>query len=208
MKSQINLLHKEFIPRFRWVTGSHFFFVLGLSVLFCGLLYAYFYIAYIDKNATTALMQADITKQQATIDELTNSLTQRTSDPVLQTRLSSLIEQTRVKTQLLDRIESFSSIQQKTFSNMFTSLAEADLKDIWLTEFTASSDALSIRGRLSNPQTLPGWLEKLSDTRFFNNQEFGVASLVRDGELLHFELTNTKSGNQEISSVSPDRGEE
>lgn len=195
MKSQINLLHEEFIPRFRWITGSHFFSLVLFSVVFCAGFYGYFYLAYESESVIADSIQDDINVRQSTIDDLTNSLTERTTDPVLENRLTSLMAQTKMRNELLNKVKGLSSLEQRTFSNMFTSFAEADVGDIWLTEFTASSEDLSIQGSMSRPKTLPVWLEKLSQTVFFQNQEFDVASLERKDDLLNFELRTAQRTN-------------
>lgn len=195
MKSQINLLHEEFIPRFRWISGSHFFSLVLFSVVFCVVFYGYFYLAYESESVIAESIQDDINVRQSTIDDLTNSLTERTTDPVLEGRLTSLIAQTKMRNELLNKVKGLSSLEQRTFSNMFTSFAEADVGDIWLTEFTASSEDLSIQGSMSRPKTLPIWLEKLSQTVFFQNQEFDVASLERKDDLLNFELRTAERTN-------------
>lgn len=208
MKSQINLLHEEFIPRFRWITGSHFFSLILLSAALCLGFYGYFYFQYENKNDFATSIKDEINLRQTTIDDLTKSLTERTTDPVLEGRLANLIAQTNMRNELLTKVRGLSSLEQRSFSNMFTSFAEADTSDIWLTEFTASTEDLSIQGSMSAPKTLPVWLDKLSQTVFFQNQEFDVASLERKGDLLNFELKTQEQTNLVSQDYSQNRGED
>ncbi|MDT0595659.1 PilN domain-containing protein [Glaciecola petra] len=208
MKSQINLLHEEFIPHFRWITGSHFFALLFFSITLCFSIYGYFYFQYENEYDFAKSIQDDINFRQTTIDDLTKSLSDKTTDPVLEARLSSLIAQTRMRNELLNKVRGLSSLEQRSFSNMFTSFAEADTSDIWLTEFTASSEDLSIQGSISAPKTLPVWLDKLSQTVFFQNQEFDVASLERKGDLLSFELKTQDQTTLASQDHSNNRGDD
>lgn len=206
MKSQINLLHEEFIPRFRWITGSHFFSLIIFSAALCFGFYGYFYFQYENETEIAKSIQDDVTLRQSTIDDLTKSLTDRSTDPVLESRLADLITQTRMRNELLNKVKGLSSLEQRSFSNMFTSFAEADTSDIWLTEFTASTEDLSIQGSMSAPKTLPVWLDKLSQTIFFQNQEFDVASLERKGDLLNFELKTQEQINLASQDYPKNRG--
>lgn len=190
MKSQINLLHEEFRPKFEWVCASHFAGAILIAVvLSCGVYGLSNYRLHL-KEQQVAAIQKEIKQQQDSIEELTLALTKRESDPVLTSKLASFAEQTRTRTMLLNQIRNLSALKQRSFSGLFDSLSQSNSTELWLTEFLVTPNELNIEGLIAKPRALPLWISELSQTDFFKGQEFNVASVAREQDSLVFKLNS------------------
>ena len=202
MKSQINLLQDEFIPKFEWVCASHFVGIIltaiFLSIGAYGLTSYQLHI----KEQQVAAIKKDIKQQQKSIEELTLALTARVSDPVLLSQLASFTEQTRTRGLLLNHIRSLSALKQRSFSGLFDSLSQSNSTELWLTEFLVTPYELNLEGLIAKPRALPVWISELSQTDFFKGQEFNVASVEREQDSLVFKLNSvTKAGNKNTANA-------
>jgi hypothetical protein len=203
MKSQINLLQARFTPKFEWVCASHF---LGLIALTCVIGMAsyggVFYWQLEAQNKLTAV-QKKVDAEQAAVAELSADLSARNTDPLLMSKLASFKLQTQERSILLSHIQSLSDLKQRSFSSLFDALSSSSSKDLWLTKFEVTPEALSLGGQVAQPRALPLWISQLSRTDFFKGQEFNVASLERSSGILVFELNSVDStSNSESNSGS------
>ena len=191
MKTHINLLHSEFKPKFELVCGANLMGLVFLVSLLC--IVAYASLVYMQGNidGLAAEKKANIEVQQQRIQALTESLTGRKTDASLDAKLAILMTQNQEKSKLLTNVKQLSSLQQRSFSNMFDDLSKAHSTDLWLEYFTISPGTLSFNGKLQTPNALPKWIDKLSDTNFFKGQTFNLAQVIREENGLNFELTST-----------------
>jgi len=200
MKSQINLLHQEFTPKFEWVCASHFVAAIISTILLCSGVYGLTHYQLLEKEQQVALIKQDIKRQQNSIQELTLALTERDSDPLLASKLASFTEQTRTRVMLLNHIKSLSALKQRSFSALFDSLAQSNSNELWLTDFLVTPEELNIEGLIARPRALPVWISELSQTDFFKGQQFNVASVEREQDELVFKLNSVnKTGAQNIT---------
>ncbi len=191
MKSSINLLAPEFKPRFEWVCASHLTFLVVFTLIFSGITYAgSYYIHDIKLNEVDAI-QARISAEQNTIDELTTALTSRSTDPLLESKLANFIALTQSRSVLLKQIKGLSSLKQRSFSVLFDSFAQAHSPELWLTEFEVSPSEMNIGGQISRPKALPMWISQLSETDYFKGQQFDDASVEREQNVLLFKLNSS-----------------
>jgi len=191
MKTHINLLHSEFKPKFELVCGANLMGVIFLVSLLC--VVAYSCLVYMQGNvdALVAEKKANIESQQERLQALTETLTSRKADASLEVKLANLMTQSQEKSRLLANVKQLSSLQQRSFSNMFDDLSKAHATDLWLENFTISPGALSFNGKLETPTALPKWIDKLSNTEFFKGQKFDLARVMREEDGLNFELIST-----------------
>lgn len=196
MKSQINLLQKEFIPKFEWVCANHFVALIATVTLLCTGTYGLIGHWHQQKQENVAAIQSQIKKQQQSIEEMTQMLTDRTVDAALQAQLSMFNDQAAMRGSLLKHIQSLSVLKQRSFSVLFDSLAQSASSELWLTHFLVTPNELNIEGGISTPRALPKWISELSKTSFFTGQEFSLASVQREETGLIFTLNSVnKSGN-------------
>lgn len=197
MKSQINLLHSEFVPKFTWVCAQHFVGIIVLSTLLCAGGYGAANYMYQQKEQEVAGIQKLVTKQQQSIEEITNALTNRLSDPAMQNELNMLTAQSSSRDLLLNHIRNLSALKQRSFSALFDSLAQSSSSQLWLTHFLITPEELNLEGGISTPRALPLWISELSKTDFFAGQEFSVASVDRNDKGLTFTLNSVNSVNSD-----------
>lgn len=206
MKTQINLLHEEFRPKFEWVCASHFAGAIIAAILLSSGVYGLTNYRLHLKEQQVAAIKKEIKQQQESIEELTLALTQRVSDPVLTSKLASFTEQTRTRGMLLNQIRNLSALKQRSFSGLFDSLSQSNSTELWLTEFLVTPNELNIEGLLAKPRALPLWISELSQTDFFKGQEFNVASVAREQDSLVFKLnsvnkaSSTSGANTEVTN--------
>lgn len=200
MKSQINLLHKGFVPKFEWVCGEHFVGLVLTVIVLCTSAFGLSNYYHKQQQSTVTKIKKEIKQQQRSIDELTASLTARVTDPLLESKLATLSEQTRARTLLLNHIRNLSELKQRSFSVLFDSLAQSSSSELWLTHFLVKPNELNIEGELSMPQALPIWISELSKTDFFKGQEFNLASVEREDSVLVFQLTSVNK--DEVSTLA------
>ena len=193
MKSQINLLHDQFIPKFEWVCAQHFVGLIVIVTMLCGASYGVTNYVYTQKEAKVAAIKRQIQQQQSSIEELTNALSQRLADPSLQEQLSNFAKQTGSRNALLDQVRSLSTLKQRSFSSLFDSLAQSSSSELWLTQFLVTPEQLDLAGGISTPRALPKWISQLSKTEFFAGQEFSVAKVERKESGLIFILNSVNS---------------
>lgn len=202
MKSQINLLQRQFVPKFEWVCANHFFGLTASAIVLCIVAYGLTGYFYQQKEAQVARLKNDIAQQQQRIEELTRDLTSRVTDPLLESKLRSFSEQTRTRGLLLNHIRTLSALKQRSFSVLFDSLAQSSSSELWLTHFLVTPDQLNIEGHIAAPRALPIWIGQLSKTDFFQGQEFNLASVQREDSGLTFQLTSvTTSSSDALAQV-------
>jgi Tfp pilus assembly protein PilN len=200
VKSQINLLHKEFIPRFEWVCSSHFVGLIIGTVVLCLGAYGITSYYHVQKQQQVTQIKNQIKLQQSSIAELTSALTSRVVNPQLQSKLTSFTEETRSRNLLLNQIRNLSALKQRSFSVLFDSLSQATSSQLWLTNFLVTPEQLHLQGKLSTPQALPTWINELSKTPFFTGQEFNLASVERNDRDLVFELKSVSK--EQVSNLA------
>lgn len=202
MKSQINLLHEEFRPKFELVCSSHFAGAILVAILLSSGVYGLTTYRLHLKQQQVAAIKTEIKQQQDSIEELTLALTQRASDPVLTSKLASFAEQTRTRGMLLNEIRNLSGLKQRSFSGLFDSLSQSHSTELWLTEFLVTPNELNIEGLIAKPRALPLWISELSQTDFFKGQEFNVASVAREQDSLVFKLNSVnKAQSNKIANA-------
>ncbi len=198
MKTQINLLHKEFKPKFAWICSEHFLVLIALTVAIC--IAAYITGVSFKNNQQAKLdgLKQQLASTQETTEELTQSLERRVSDPVLKNQLSSFKKMSESKSILVNHIRELSTVERRSFSSLLDALAQSSSNDLWLTGFDFTSNNINLYGELANPNALPIWLSTLSNTDFFDGQEFGQAHVEKIQDNLTFKLTSMVKSNESI----------
>lgn len=202
MKSQINLLSDEFIPKFEWVCSEHFIGAIVGVILLCSGVYGFSVYRHQQITVEVASLKKDIARQQVSIDELTLALTTRVADPLLESKLAHFSQQTRSRGQLLNHIRNLSVLKQRSFSVLFDSLAQSSSSQLWLTHFMVTENELNIEGEIATPSALPLWISELSKTNFFKGQAFNLANVEREDERLVFQLNSVNKANATSNSLA------
>lgn len=203
MKTQINLLPNSLIPRFVWICATHFWIVVVLSICLSASFIAFQHYQIFIKNQNLQSLQTRVNQQQQNINELSETLANRSSDPELKRKLLNLTKETKEQSRLLNHIKDLSILQQRSFSSLFDALANSHNRDLWLTDFEVKPAELMLKGQLSKPKALPVWISQLSQTGFFQGQEFSEASVNKNDEQLMFSLSSkTALNNTQVTRAA------
>jgi len=200
MKTNINLLHDEFRPKFALICGSHLTALVILVLGLCLVAFAGLYYVHGQAEIKVNKRQADMVNQQNIVETLSTALSERTTDPSLERKLTNLKLQSKERSKLLGNIKILTSLQSRSFSNMFDDLAASNSADLWLETFSITPKTLSLMGKLSRPNALPIWINELSNTQFFKGQTFNLANVERDHDGLSFELTSIPKSTEQTAT--------
>jgi Tfp pilus assembly protein PilN len=193
MKTRINLYRDEFKPQFVWLTVAN---MLLLSVVVLLVLSGIYYSVWktMDSRANElSKLRTTIQQRQATLDELTISLTQRKKDPVLLNKLEMRLTLLASLQQLATKLDSLNSMQKTPFSVAFDSFSNADSSDVWLSAFKINESSVRIEGSISYPEALPTWLQAVAKTTYFQHTSFRTANVKREQGQLRFVIENAES---------------
>jgi len=143
-------------------------------------------------EAELTSVQSELSKIESQVSELRNELEARTEDPILKAKLSAAIDDVKTQQTLVAQIQSLSGLKSKAFSGLFDAFSSNNKPNLWLTSFTVNENDLTIKGELSAPTALPNWISGLTNSAYFNGQEFSDAVVERNQGSLAFELTSQR----------------
>ncbi|WP_168171428.1 PilN domain-containing protein [Lacimicrobium sp. SS2-24] len=92
----------------------------------------------------------------------------------------NLQKEIRAQAYLLGRLDSQQHSGQGTYAQLLEALAQHHHQDIWLTQITLSQGKLQLEGRTLNAESVPAWLQGLSQSEYFTGTEFGSLKVFRD----------------------------
>jgi Tfp pilus assembly protein PilN len=198
MKTRINLYRDEFKPQFIWVSATNTMIFGVIALLIMGAISFGIWQDQQTREKELEQVQASIAAKQSQLKNLTQQLTQRKKDPSLLARLNT--QQVRLSTakHLADKLESLSKLQEERFSSAFTSFAEVNNSNVWLTSFQVNDRDIVVEGNINQPGALPTWLKSIGKTDFFADKKFSAATVYRKEEQLSFRIqsktTNIEQG--------------
>ena len=195
MKSSMNLYQTEFRPHFIWMTLSHLISICLFITAVAAICEFWLQQEQFQVENQLKQKQSTLNQQKAILNEMTSALAMRVEDPKLIAMLASLSNDIRGKEALLARLEELAQQQSHSFSKMLTSLAKIDTDDLWLTRVQVVDNDLSMQGVIAEPNALPLWIRRLSETEYFANRTFREAQISRDSEQLVFSLATKSEGN-------------
>lgn len=116
-------------------------------------------------------------------------------DPILKRKIESLKQNiTRNKTVLKYLNSRQLEVENQAFSVFLLALTWVNQEDLWLTRVAIrdGGQSLSLAGKTLAPESLPEYLDKLSELDVFSDMSFRVFDLDRDGDALTFEVSSKK----------------
>ncbi len=203
MKTRFNLYRDEFKPKFVWVSANNTFVFGVIALITMAAIYFGIWQGQQTQKQELAQVQSSIEAKQRDLDELTKQLALRTKDPVLLAKLSQQKMRLSTAKHLAEKLDSLSKLQERPFSSALDSFAEINNSNVWLTSFMVNDKRILIEGNISEPGALPVWLKSIGKTDFFNNRDFGAATVFRTEEQLSFTIESkeqTASQDMEITN--------
>jgi len=85
-------------------------------------------------------------------------------------------------------------VENQAFSVLLLALTWVNQEDLWLTKVAIKDggQSLSLTGKTLNPDSLPVYLDKLSELEVFSDMSFRVFDLTREPDGLIFEVSTKK----------------
>jgi Tfp pilus assembly protein PilN len=188
MNMRINLYRDQFKPQFVWISATNTILFGVIAALVMGGAYFGFWKDQQLRMQELSQVQSTIKSTQSQLADLTKTLTLRQKNPVLLAKLVTQKMRLSTAKYLADKLKSLSQLQGKPFSTAFTSFAEANNSNIWLTTFRVNETEIVIEGNINRPDALPSWLKSIGKTDFFSNRNFGAATVYRAEEQLSFKI--------------------
>ncbi|MFT6087000.1 MAG: Tfp pilus assembly protein PilN [Glaciecola sp.] len=196
MNTRINLYREEFKPQFFWISATNTILFGVIALLFMSGTYFGFWQDKQSRMQELSQVQSTIKSTQRQLDDLTKTLTLRQKNPVLLAKFANQKMRLSTAKYLADKLKTLSKLQEKPFSTALTSFAEVNNNNVWLTSFKVNETEIVIEGNIDQPDALPSWLKSIGKTDFFNNRDFGAATVFRTEEQLSFKIESKMSQKQ------------
>nr|WP_297349503.1 PilN domain-containing protein [uncultured Glaciecola sp.] len=196
MNTRIDLYRDEFKPQFAWVSATNTIVFGVIALLIMSGAYFGFWQDQQSRMQELSQVQSSIKSKQRQLEDLTKTLTLRQKNPVLSAKLVTQKMRLSTAKYLADKLKNLSKLQEKPFSIALTSFAEVNNSNVWLTTFKVNETEIVIEGNINRPDALPSWLKSIGKTDFFNNRNFGAATVFRREEQLSFKIESKMSQKQ------------
>lgn len=194
MKTVVNLYVTSLKPEHRRFTLART--VLGLALLVGGLVCTGGALQVMLARAETSLgqLQAELASQQAQVQQLSTTLTERRGDPALATRLAKTQAAIASAEQTLTLLQQQSDPRALSYARLLTDIAALAPGDLWLTQIQAHDAQLGFMGLTQNAAALPRWLATFDSRPSLKGQQFEIFALRENEQgLLEFELQSERS---------------
>ena len=116
-------------------------------------------------------------------------------DPLLLRKIDSLKENIARNQTVLRYLNGRQlEVENQAFSVLLLALTWVNQEDLWLTKVAIKDggQSLSLSGKTLNPDSLPVYLDKLSELEVFSDMSFRVFDLTREPDGLIFEVSTKK----------------
>ena len=116
-------------------------------------------------------------------------------DPLLLRKIDSLKENIARNQTVLRYLNGRQlEVENQAFSVLLLALTWVNQEDLWLTKVAIKDggQSFSLSGKTLNPDSLPVYLDKLSELEVFSDMSFRVFDLTREPDGLSFEVSTKK----------------
>lgn len=179
MSQQINLYEERLRPRRELATGRN----LGLGVLaILVVMTALVFWTRLEAERKVEVASASrkqLADEQEKLTALTQILGKRKISPALAAEVDSVKAILANRTEVMAVLDSGKLGKTTGFSGFMSGFARQAQSDLWLTGFLIASggDEIEIRGRLLDPSSLPGYVQRLSREPIFQGRRFAALEM-------------------------------
>lgn len=195
MKFRVNLYSEDMRPRYELLTLP---FVLSVWALVAVLLMVGWW--YSERQLTEWQVIAEHAEQrlqnQRAQVAAQQQLLGREPSEVLAKRVLALQKQIDTQQHILTLLDQQGNAGPG-YATFMQDLAKYHQDGIWLNQIQVNGAHLSLKGGVQHSEALPAWLEKLSQSPYFQGKEFSNVALTRDGQdNLQFVLSSMFPGQK------------
>ena len=181
MSQQINLYEERLRPRLELATGRN----LGIAALVLLAVMAGWSLwtgAEANRRSEAAAASLkEVLAAQETMKVLTQTVAQRKVSPELATEVEGAKSTIAARQEVIEVLDSGALGRTSGFSPFMAGFAQQAQSDLWLTGFriTAGGDEIEIRGRMLDPSSLPGYVQRLNTVPAFQGRRFAALEMQR-----------------------------
>lgn len=198
----LNLYQREATPR-SGPQSKMMMFGMGALLVLCGLHYAWLIWQWQQGGHRLAQAERRVEVQGQQVKKAQRSFIAPQLNPQLPLQLARQEAQNQALHGLVRWLALSAEEQRGGFVAPLAALAEQHpAKGLWLNEITLRGSDMRLRGFSQNPQLLPEYVQRLSQSSVFENRLFARLDIDRDGDtqLLRFDLssrTTDQEGRQD-----------
>jgi hypothetical protein len=184
MSQQINLFDARFrLERPHFSAATMALAVLAISLLMSGIA-ALYAVQNRALEATLAQTEQRVVGLRAQMMRFARDAGEQGRSTALSDEVARLEEQLRARRGLLKGIQGGASASAEGFSPYLTALARQTMQGVWLTgvEVSAASGELVLRGRVSDSELMPIYIQRLNREPLFQGRAVRELRLAAKGE--------------------------
>lgn len=180
MSQQINLFLPELQPKKDWFA---FPLVAGALALIVVAMLAAVGVLRLQRSQLAgeeAALQAQLKMAQQQVQQLGTELAARKPDAALQKSIDALTGELKLREEALRIVESGGAGNREGFAPMMRAFSQQALSGVWLTGFVVSDPDFEIRGRMTDPSLLSGYIRRLNSESVFQGRRFAELDIKRE----------------------------
>ncbi|MBI2994342.1 MAG: hypothetical protein HYY48_09240 [Gammaproteobacteria bacterium] len=198
---QINLYQPIFRRQKKIFSAVTMLQIVGFFIVILGALYAYATFGLQPFRGELLKTEADFAKLTKQIELYRAKYSEEGKSKLLETEIARLTRELAERRRLKETLAagSFGNIQG--FSSLFEALAKGHVDGAWLTgiRIGKGGHVISLSGKTVDPELIPVYIRRLSDTAAFRNRGFNVLDLARSEEeeeagLINFNIATETQG--------------
>lgn len=178
MSQQINLLLPELQPRFDWFALPLVLAGAAMSVLLI-VVFAFSSAMQLDELvAREAVLTGDLKNLEQKSIDLGKALSSRQGDVTLPERIESARLAVEQRLEALEKLRRGGVHRESRFAEAMRGFSRQVTEGVWLTAFEIGDKDMEIKGRLTSPSLLPGYIARLDHDVAFAGQQFEALEMT------------------------------
>lgn len=189
MKTRINLYLPELRPvkEVLPLSSSVLYMVMSVVITLC-IIGGFSYVNQ-QLRAEQQILNSELIVQESRLTEKAAELAAVTTNTPLLKKIDKTKADIIQKDTILEALKHQFAVNVG-FAELFTGLAEIEMKDVWLTDIKSKSGKLSFTGKALDAETVPQWITAIEASPIFMGQSFSTLELLREDTLVTFTLHN------------------
>ncbi|RLV59052.1 hypothetical protein D5018_14260 [Parashewanella curva] len=190
LKTRVNLLSEDLLPKRLGLSLPRLLWAFVVILIVSAVLSVLLWERDDALSKKMQLLQSQNQQIQAQQKQLEQQLTLHQPDPALAQEIELKRKQLDIKHKMIAELNNDSKLQSRSFDAMLEDLAKVADGSAWLTDIEVYEGKLKLSGETLSAQSVPAWIQRLSQTHSFSGQKFSDLQLQRDEKgVIHFHLS-------------------